>query len=40
VLLSEAFFDVSGDPKRILIERVPEPTVVVVTNFAEELEKK
>jgi serine/threonine protein kinase/Tol biopolymer transport system component len=40
VLLSEPFFDVSGDPKRILVERIPEPTVVVVTNFVDGLEKK
>jgi hypothetical protein len=40
LMLLETFFTVSPDKKRILIERVPEPTVVVVTNFAEGLEKK
>jgi Tol biopolymer transport system component len=40
LMLLETFFTVSPDKKRILIERVPEPTVVVVTNFADGLEKK
>jgi len=40
LLLLETFYAVSPDKKRILIERVPEPTVVVVTNFAEGLDKK
>jgi serine/threonine protein kinase len=40
LMLLETFFTVSPDKKRILIERVPEPTVVVVTNFADGLEKR
>jgi serine/threonine protein kinase/Tol biopolymer transport system component len=39
-MLAEPIYAVSPDKKRILIERIPEPTVVVVTNFAEWLEKK
>jgi hypothetical protein len=39
-ILAEPVYAVSPDKKRILIERIPEPTVVVVTNFAEGLEKK
>lgn len=39
-MLAEPIYSVSPDKKRILIERIPEPTVVVVTNFAEGLEKK
>ena len=39
-MLAAPIYAVSPDKKRILIERVPEPTVVVVTNFAEGLEKK
>jgi len=36
-ILAEPIFAVSPDKRRILIERIPEPTVVVVTNFAEGL---
>jgi hypothetical protein len=39
-MLAEPIYAVSPDQKRVLIERIPEPTVVVVTNFAEGLEKK
>jgi Tol biopolymer transport system component len=39
-MLAAPIYAVSPDRKRILIERVPEPTVVVMTNFAEGLEKK
>ncbi|HUD65680.1 MAG TPA: protein kinase [Candidatus Sulfotelmatobacter sp.] len=39
-MLAEPIYSVSPDKKRILIERIPEPTVVVITNFAEGLEKK
>ncbi len=39
-LLAQLIYAVSRDDKRILIERVPEPTVVVVTNFARELENR
>jgi serine/threonine protein kinase len=39
-LLAELIYAVSPDKKRILIERVPEPTVVVVTDFAREMEKR
>lgn len=38
-LLAELTYAVSPDQKRILIERIPEPTVVVVTDFVGELEK-
>ena len=40
LMLSEPLFAVSPDKKRILIERIPAPTVVVITNFAEELKRK
>jgi serine/threonine protein kinase len=36
-VLADPIFGVSPDKKRILIERIPEPTVVVVTNFSEAL---
>jgi Tol biopolymer transport system component len=39
-LLAELVYAVSPDDKHILIERIPEPTVVVVTDFARELEKR
>jgi len=39
-ILAEPVYAVSPDDKRILIERIPEPTVVVVTNFADGLQKK
>ena len=39
-LLAEPVYALSPDKKRILIERIPEPTVVVVTNFADGLQKK
>jgi tricorn protease-like protein len=39
-VLAELVYAVSPDDKRILIERIPEPTVVFVTNFTEGLEKK
>jgi len=39
-ILAEPIFAVSPDKKRILIERIPEPTVVVVTNLAEALAEK
>jgi len=39
-LVAQILYAVSPDKKRILIERIPEPTVVVVTNFADGLQKK
>jgi tRNA A-37 threonylcarbamoyl transferase component Bud32 len=39
-VLAELIYAVSPDKKRILIQRIPEPTVVVVTDFARELEKR
>lgn len=36
-VIADPIFGVTPDKKRILIERIPEPTVVVVTNFADEL---
>jgi tRNA A-37 threonylcarbamoyl transferase component Bud32 len=39
-LLAELVYAVSPDKQRILIERVPEPTVVVVTDFGRELQQR
>ena len=39
-LLAELVYAVSPDEKRLLIERIPEPTVVVVTDFARDVEKR
>jgi len=39
-LLAQIFYAVSPDKRRILIERIPEPTAVVVTDFARELDRR
>ena len=39
-MLAEPIYDVSRDKKHILVQRIPEPTAVVVTNFAEGLENR
>jgi hypothetical protein len=39
-LLAQIFYAVSPDKRRILIERIPEPTTVVVTDFARELDRR
>jgi Tol biopolymer transport system component len=39
-MLAELIYAVSPDNRRILIQRTPEPTVVLVANFLEAIEKK
>jgi serine/threonine protein kinase len=39
-LFEDPLFAVSPDKKRILVKRIPDSTVVVVTNFADALEKR
>lgn len=39
-IMSHPIYAVSPDKKRILVERAPEPTVVLVTDFTSGLEKK
>ena len=39
-LLAEPLYAISPDRKRILIERLPEPAVIVVANFIEGLQNK